>query len=67
MDGDLAHDLTGWRKAHSSTANGEQCVEVAISLPGLVAIRDSKDPNGPTLRFTPTEWTTFLHRIKEGT
>ncbi|MFI0417431.1 DUF397 domain-containing protein [Spongiactinospora sp. 9N601] len=55
-----------WRKARASGSSAAHCVEVATNLPGLIAIRDSKDPNGPSLRFTPTEWTTFLHRIKEG-
>nr|WP_084262379.1 DUF397 domain-containing protein [Actinomadura formosensis] len=37
-----------WRKASRSTSNGGECVEVA-SVPGTVAIRDSKDPSGPKL------------------
>ncbi|GAA2738007.1 DUF397 domain-containing protein [Actinocorallia aurantiaca] len=37
-----------WRKSsHSGGASG-QCVEVA-SLPGLIGIRDSKNPDGPKL------------------
>ncbi|MEU8259485.1 DUF397 domain-containing protein [Micromonospora sp. NPDC048999] len=35
-------------------------VPVADNLPGLVAVRDSKDPTGPALAFTPTAWRTFL-------
>ncbi len=31
-----------------------------------MAARDSKDPDGPVLHFTPAEWTTFLTRIKQG-
>jgi hypothetical protein len=48
-------DLTGakWRKSSLSSGNGGQCVEVASNLPGLVAVRDSKDPDGPKLFFTP--------------
>ena len=37
-----------WRKSSYSGSNGGGCVEVADNLPGLVAVRDSKDPNGPT-------------------
>ncbi|WP_341719466.1 DUF397 domain-containing protein [Micromonospora sp. FIMYZ51] len=55
-------DLTGarWRKSTRSGGNGGECVEVADNLPGIVAVRDSKDPHGPALTFTPTAWTTFL-------
>jgi hypothetical protein len=53
-------DLTGavWRTSTRS-GNGGDCVEVATNLPEVVAVRDSKDPTGPTLTFTPTHWTTF--------
>jgi hypothetical protein len=47
-----------WRKSGRSGNNG--CVEVAGYLPGVVAVRDSKDPTGPTLAFTPTAWRDFL-------
>ncbi|MFF5214680.1 DUF397 domain-containing protein [Micromonospora sp. NPDC000442] len=55
-------DLTGarWRKSTRSGGNGGECVEVADNLPGVVAVRDSKDPHGPALTFTPTAWTTFI-------
>lgn len=41
-------DLTGavWRKSSRSDGNGGACVEVARNLPGIVAVRDSKDPAG---------------------
>jgi len=38
----------------------DECVEVATNMPGTVAIRDSKRPDGPTLRFTPAAWADFL-------
>ncbi|GGM37464.1 hypothetical protein GCM10011608_22610 [Micromonospora sonchi] len=55
-------DLTGarWRKSTRSGSNGGDCVEIADNLPGVVAVRDSKDPHGPTLTFTPTAWAAFL-------
>ncbi|MBT2208447.1 DUF397 domain-containing protein [Actinomadura sp. NEAU-AAG7] len=37
-----------WRKSTHSAGTGGECVEMA-SVPGLVAIRDSKDPHGPKL------------------
>jgi uncharacterized protein DUF397 len=65
-------DLTGaaWRKSSFSSGNGGACVEVAIvsrATEGgrtLVALRDSKDPNGPALVFTPDEWRTFLSGLR---
>ncbi|MCW3839463.1 DUF397 domain-containing protein [Micromonospora yasonensis] len=58
-------ELTGarWRKSSRSSGNGGACVEVADNLPGVVAVRDSKDPTGPTLTFTPTAWRAFVTQI----
>ncbi|MER6827934.1 DUF397 domain-containing protein [Streptosporangium sp. NPDC000563] len=53
-----------WRKSSRSSDNGGQCIEVAANLPGVIAVRDSKDPNGPKLLFTPAQWGTFVHGIK---
>ncbi|MEV5407542.1 DUF397 domain-containing protein [Thermopolyspora sp. NPDC052614] len=53
-----------WRKSSRSSDNGGLCVEVATNLPGVVAVRDSKNPNGPTLLFSPTEWRTFIGELK---
>ena len=51
-------------RAPAAASNNGDCVEVADNLPGLVAVRDSKDPHGPTLTFTPTAWTTFVRTIE---
>ncbi|MCG5216977.1 DUF397 domain-containing protein [Streptosporangium sp. KLBMP 9127] len=61
-------DLSGavWRKSSRSGDNGGQCVEVASNLPGLVAVRDSKNPQGPALVFGPGEWRAFVDGIKDG-
>ena len=40
-----------WRKSSYSGANG-QCVEVAVPAPSSIAVRDSKDPQGPSLSFS---------------
>ncbi|MET8261816.1 DUF397 domain-containing protein [Micromonospora sp. NPDC005553] len=55
-------DLTGarWRKSTRSNGSGGACVEVASNLPGLVAVRDSKDPTGPVLVFAPDTWRAFV-------
>lgn len=51
-----------WRKSTRSGSNGGDCVEVADKLPGLVAVRDSKDPDGPVLTFSHAAWTIFVGR-----
>ena len=58
----MVHNLDGaiWRKSTRSSGNGGACVEVAQNLPGLVAVRDPKNPAGPALVFTPAEWGAFL-------
>jgi hypothetical protein len=53
-----------WRKARMSGANGA-CVEVATTL-GRIAVRDSKDPEGPVLIYTRAEWEAFLDGAKNG-
>jgi hypothetical protein len=53
-----------WRKTSHSGANGD-CVEVACPASGLVAVRDSKDPGGPRLAFTPGQWTAFTTALRE--
>jgi hypothetical protein len=55
-----------WRKSSYSSGNGGQCVEVARNLPGIVAVRDSKDPEGPALAFAPKEWLAFLDGVRAG-
>jgi len=47
-----------FRKSSYSNAT-QECVEVAMNMPGAVAIRDSKCPDGPVLRFTPAAWADF--------
>lgn len=48
-----------WVKSSLSFSNGN-CVEVANLSEGGVAVRNSRDPEGPVLRFTPDEWHAFL-------
>ena len=59
-------DLSGarWRKSTRSGENGGDCVEVATNLPGIVAVRDSKNPNGPAVAFLSTAWTAFVAALK---
>lgn len=64
----MGHNIAGaiWRKSSHSGSNGGDCVEIADNLPGVVAVRDSKDPGGPVLAFTPDDWQTFTAAIKAG-
>ena len=63
-----APDLSraAWRKSALSGGTGGNCVEVARNLPGIVAVRDSKDPDGPKLIFSPGEWRAFAAGIRGG-
>jgi Domain of unknown function (DUF397). len=51
-----------WRKPSRSNTLGGNCVEVAV-LADRVLVRDSKDPEGPRLTVTPTEWREFLRGL----
>jgi hypothetical protein len=53
-----------WRVS-SYTGNGS-CVEVARNLPGIVAVRDSKNRGGPALAVTPGAWRALLDGIRDG-
>jgi hypothetical protein len=53
-----------WRKASYSGGNGGGCIEVASTPAALVAVRDSKDPDGPKLALSPDGWRAFTRRIK---
>ena len=61
-----AIDLTraAWHKSSRSSGNGN-CVEVAV-VDEAVAVRDTKDRNGPMLVFTPAEWRAFVAGAKAG-
>jgi hypothetical protein len=55
-----------WRKSSYSGNGGGNCVEVARDLPGMVAVRDSKDPEGPRLTFAPADWQSFTATVRAG-
>jgi hypothetical protein len=67
-------DLTGaiWRKASSGDEPDEASVEVAVvagSKEGseqVIAMRDSRSPDGPVLIFTPDEWRAFTAGVQDG-
>jgi hypothetical protein len=56
-----------WHKSSYSGNGGGDCVEVASNLPGVVAVRDSKDRSGPQLAVPDQAWSQFTEAIKHGT
>jgi hypothetical protein len=60
-------DLTSapWRKSSYSGGNGGDCVEAALGfIPGVVPVRDSKDPSGPALLFPAEAFAAFVDAVK---
>jgi hypothetical protein len=54
-----------WIKSSLSFSNGN-CVEVASLPDEEVGVRDSKNTEGPVLRFTPAEWHAFIGGVRNG-
>ncbi|MGI8335172.1 DUF397 domain-containing protein [Actinomadura scrupuli] len=52
-----------WIRSTASEGYGE-CVEVAFVT--VVSLRDSKDPDGPSLFFSGSEWEAFLAGVRSG-
>jgi hypothetical protein len=52
-----------WRKSTYSGGNGGGCIEVGATA-GAIAVRDTKDRQGPALAFTPDTWQKFAASIK---
>ena len=65
---ELTQDLRAatWIKSSYSGSNGGNCVEVAELSGGRRGVRDSKNPTGPALIFTPSEWSAFIGGVKDG-
>ncbi|MGW1792308.1 DUF397 domain-containing protein [Streptomyces tubercidicus] len=53
-----------WRKSSYSNMDGGDCVEVADGVPGIVPVRDSKDPAGPAIMIPAGSWTAFVAALK---
>ncbi|MCM2577556.1 DUF397 domain-containing protein [Streptomyces meridianus] len=63
-----AHELRTafWRKSSYSNGEGGNCIEVADGFPGVVPVRDSKDPDGPALAFPADSWASFVTAVRRG-
>ncbi|MFE2888725.1 DUF397 domain-containing protein [Streptomyces sp. NPDC059272] len=62
-------DLTAvtWRKSSYSNSDGGQCLEVADNAPApVVPVRDSKNPEGPTLILHAPAWAAFVTAVRHG-
>ncbi|MER5354460.1 DUF397 domain-containing protein [Kitasatospora sp. NPDC002551] len=65
MNGPVDLSTAAWFKSSYSN-NGGTCVEVAPDFPGIVPVRDSKDPAGPALVFPTDAWRAFLSAVQAG-
>lgn len=54
-----------WTKSSYSGGNGA-CVEVKSPTTHEISVRDSKDPQGPSLAFSPNAWTAFVADVSRG-
>ncbi len=55
-----------WIKSSYSGDNGGNCIEVAPGFPGVVPVRDSKEPRGPVLVIPAHGWSAFVAAVKSG-
>ncbi|MEV7022433.1 DUF397 domain-containing protein [Kitasatospora sp. NPDC093558] len=55
-----------WRKSSYSNEAGGDCVEIRENATKAIAVRDSKDPHGPALGFSPEAWRAFITGIQAG-
>ncbi len=62
---DINLNEVAWVKSNHSGGTGGDCVEVAMGLPGVVAMRDSKNPDGPRLVFALADWRAFLAHVAD--
>ncbi|WSJ06080.1 DUF397 domain-containing protein [Streptomyces phaeochromogenes] len=60
------HELSAatWIKSSYSGDNGGNCIEVAPAFPGIVPVRDSKNPTGPVLLIRRSAWAVFVAGVR---
>ena len=65
MTADLDTGTVSWRKSRRSVQGDNNCVEVSVR-PTLILLRDSKDPSGVILQFSPHSWNAFIAGVRAG-
>ncbi|OKJ00079.1 hypothetical protein AMK18_15490 [Streptomyces sp. CB01249] len=53
-----------WRRSSYSNTNGGECVEISDDFPGVIPVRDSKNPSGPSLVVNSAAWGDFVSSLK---
>ncbi|MEU6877119.1 DUF397 domain-containing protein [Streptomyces sp. NPDC046712] len=62
---EVSYDFTAaWRKSSYSHGEGGNCLEVLDNIPGVVPVRDSKNPHGPALVVPAGAWAAFVAGVK---
>ncbi|MEU8560881.1 DUF397 domain-containing protein [Streptomyces cyaneofuscatus] len=64
MNHSLELSTARWRSSSYSNSNGGECVQVSDDFPGLVPVRDSKNPTGPALVLQAPAWSAFMSSVK---
>lgn len=62
----LNPQMVNWRKSSYSGNQYGDCIEIAPGIPGVVPVRDSKNPYGPALVFETGAWASFVAAVKDG-
>ncbi|MEU4798719.1 DUF397 domain-containing protein [Streptomyces sp. NPDC023327] len=57
-------EVATWRKSSHSAGDGGNCLEVGDGHPGIVPVRDSKNPAGPHLTFRTATWSAFIAGVR---
>lgn len=65
VSNDVDDSCRDWRRSRRSYGSGA-CLEVATEFGYHIHVRDSKDPQGPVLRFAPVDWNSFLVGVRTG-
>ncbi|MGW0854410.1 DUF397 domain-containing protein [Streptomyces sp. NPDC002690] len=60
MSRTLDLSIASWRKSSRSDGGDTNCLEVSDDFPGIVPVRDSKNPTGPALLITASAWAEFV-------
>ena len=63
-DGGDCVEVATWRKSSYSGGSGGDCLEVSDEHPGVVPVRDSKNPDGPKLVFRAEAWAAFIGGVQ---